>query len=298
MKKAALLRLGPVFLAVCTVLASTSAGAQELTVTGQQAFEMRRKTTCGTLEPGVPRYGIFEGRAYSRVPGEKDRHIFNVLGVNTRQCGTVEDPERGIGFRSVSREVMLYLDPATSEVLDQWQNPWTGEIVDVVHVANDPVNMRAPAFAINADGEPSRMTLRRYGDMLVSSAEVPLFYDNPLGGDFQRYVGGTYHAMEIFNTVYHADELMKEDRLSRSYISWARVAKWLPWMQMGDRPGVMIINATGHSVFDRDAIPEPLMSVLQERYPSYFEPPPVDDERPNETSWTVFKKYVDAQSGE
>jgi len=31
---------------------------------------------------------------------------------------------------------------------------------------------------------------------------------------------------------------------------------------------------------------------LKNRYPSYLEPPPLNDERPNETSWTVFKKKL------
>jgi hypothetical protein len=281
---------------VCVV--SAQAVAEIQTFSGQQAFEISRKQTCGTLDDGVTRYGVFEGRAYSRVPGEKDRHLFNVLGVNTRQCGTVTDPERGAGFRSVSREVMLYLDSETNQVLDRWENPWSGETVEVVHVANDPVNMREPRFALNDSGQPRTTALRRYGEMLFSSSEVPLFYDNPLGGDYQQYVGGTYHAMEIFNSSYHADELLGEVSLSRSYVAWTRVAQWLPWMQMGSRPGIMVINATGTSVFDRGVIPDPLMSVLEDRYPSYFEPPPVDDARPNETSWTVFRKFIDASTTE
>ena len=274
------------------------AGAETTTLTGRQAWEIQRKSTCGTLQDERIRFGIFEGRAYSRVPGEKDRHIFNVLGVNTRQCGTVTDPDRGNGFRSVSREVMLYLDPETNEVLDTWENPWSGESVEVVHVANDPVNMRALRFATGADGEPLSTTLRLYGEIAMTSFEVPLFYDNPLGSDHQRYIGGHYHAMEIFNTTYIADEMLNAESLGRSYISWSRIAQWLPWMEMGSRPGLMVVNATGFSSWDVADIPEPLMSVLKESYPTYFEPPPVDDERPNETSWTVFLKHIEAQAAE
>ena len=29
--------------------------------------------------------------------------------------------------------------------------------------------------------------------------EVPLFYTNPLAGDYQDFVGNNYHAMEIFD---------------------------------------------------------------------------------------------------
>ncbi len=274
----------------------SGAWAETQAFTGQQAWEIQRKSTCGTLRDARVRFGIFEGRAYSRVPGEKDRHIFNVLGVNTRQCGTVTDDERGEGFRSVSREVMLYLDPETNEVLDTWDNPWTGEAVEVVHVANDPVNMRAPRFERDANGKPASATLRLYGDIAMTSFEVPLFYDNPLGSEYQGYVGGHYHAMEIFNTTYIAAEMLEAESLGRSYISWSRIAQWLPWMQMGSKPGLMVVNATGFSSWDRDDIPEPLRSVLEERYPTYFVPPPVDDTRPNETSWTVFRKHIESKS--
>ena len=275
--------------ALLALLLSGSVTADEV-YTGRQAWEIARKTTCGTLEAGVTRFGVWQGKAYSRVPGERDRHLFNLIGVNTRQCADVQDPDKGEGFRSVSREVMLYLDPETGALLDQWENPWTGQTVEVLHVANDPVNMRAPRFA--TDG--GEMKQRRYGDLLVSASEVPLFYDNPLGGDFQDYVGGTYHAMEIFDTFYPADELLdSKRRLERSWIAWIRVAQWLPWMEMGSRPGLMVFNATGSSTFERGSIPEPLRSVLKDRYPSYFEPPPLDDPRPNETSWTVFRKHIE-----
>jgi hypothetical protein len=42
---------------------------------------------------------------------------------------------------------MVSLDPKTNEIVDRWQNPWTGETVEVIHVANDPVNMRQPRYA-------------------------------------------------------------------------------------------------------------------------------------------------------
>lgn len=287
-------RHSPVLLVGLTI--SVAAWADTTTFTGRQAWEIQRKSTCGTLRDERARFGIFEGRAYSRVPGEKDRHIFNVLGVNTRQCGTVTDEERGEGFRSVSREVMLYLDPETNEVLDTWDNPWSGESVEVVHVANDPVNMRAPRFERDASGKPASTTIRLYGDIAMTSVEFPLFYDNPLGSEYQAYIGGHYQAMEIFNTAYVTEEILEAESLGRSYISWSRIAQWLPWMQMGSKPGLMVINATGFSSWDRDDIPEPLRSVLEERYPTYFVPPPVTDERPNETSWTVFRKHIEAQS--
>ena len=264
---------------------------------GDAALLWNTKLTCGTTEQGVTRYGMWEGRMYSRIPGEKDRHIFDVVGINTRQCERHKDPVRGEGYRSVSREIMVYLDPATGEIIDQWKNPWTGETVEVIHVANDPVNMRAPSFALDATGKPARVTLRQYGDLLVASREVPLFYENPLAGAYQDYIGGKYHAMEIFNTFYSAADFLapKGPRISPSRLAWQRVSGLLPWMRMGDRPGVMIFNATGFSTFDRAQISPKLMQILQTRYPEYLTPPPLGDARPNATTWTITKDWIDAK---
>ena len=276
-----------------------AAHSENVTLTGSDAFLAAQKMTCGTTMAGVTRYGIFEGRAWSRVPGEKDRHLFNVLGINVRQCGTVEDPTRGRGFRSVSREIMAYLDPETGEMLDTWMNPWTGKEVPVIHVANDPVNMRQIRYEFAEEGDAAAtVNLRRYGDVTSRSAEIPLFYRNPLGGDYQPFVGGTYHAMEIFDSFYDSEALLDAEiaSIGQSHLAWVRVAKWLPWLEMGDRPGWMIFNATGFSTFDKDRVPEKLTRLLDERYAGYWTPPPLDDERPNETSWTVFKKFIDAAS--
>ncbi len=276
-------------------LMSFNAVAENVTVTGRDAFILGMKTTCGTTDAGKTRYGVWEGRAYSRVPGEKDRHLFNLLGINVRQCSTQTDPVRGDGFRSVSREIMVYLDRETDEILDTWTNPWTGKENEIVHVANDPVNMRATRWEKDENGDYSRdVTLRRYGDMVAASFEVPLFYSNPLGGDYQQYVGGTYHAMEIFNTFYYADKALDPavKSIGDTRLAWSRIAQWLPMLEMGSKPGLMVFNATGFSTFDKSQIPDKLRTILDERYPLYWNPPPVDDTRPNETSWTVFKKHI------
>jgi hypothetical protein len=79
------------------------------------------------------------------------------------------------------------------------------------------------------------VTLRRYDDCRWSPrGEVPLFYENPLGGAYQEYVGGTYHAMEMFNDYYRAADFTdpKRMRIGESRISWQRISGWLPWMKM------------------------------------------------------------------
>ena len=253
------------------------------------AFAIGKRVQCGPAD-GVPAVYHFAGKVYSRLDGEPDRLLFLVEGMNVRQCVAVSDPQKGKGYRLVSREVLFYLDPKTGTVLRQWANPWTGETVAVMHVHNDPVNSR-PSFP---DGKPS--SIRREGRFLLMPIEVPLFYRNVLGGEYQDYVGGDYHAMEIFNFFMDAGEML-DTKNATAYpgVSWQRVSDWLPWMKMRGRQGGLIFTAMGTKLKSYDALPKVIKDEIALNYPSYTTPPPGDDPRPNDTTWTVFKRQIDAE---
>ena len=294
-----LIRLTGSMSALCCALVITVSCAAQLDLSDpDQALKATRKIICGSLTDGKTRMAFWYGHVYSRVPAEKDRHLMNVIGVNTRQCGTVNDAKRGTGFRSVSREIMLYLDPETDEVLKTWKNPWTGEEVKVFHVANDPVNMRQPMFALQNDGTARKFNGRRIGKLFAMTSEVPLFYDNPLAGPYQDQVGGKYQAIEMFNQFVEADDLLDGNKanLETLHLAWTRMAQWLPWMKMGDHPGQMIFHTHGAGAPNVDSLPASLREEMQRNYPKYFEPPPLDDKRPNETSWTYYKKRLEANA--
>lgn len=256
------------------------------------AITIDRKIHC-SAEDGLPIVYHWQGRLYSRRLGERDTHLFNLQGMNVRQCVSVKDKKRGTGYRMVSREIMLYLDPKTDKLIDTWDNPFTGEEVEIIHVANDPVNSRGATFPVNRDGSDFSLPLRINNGKVFMIAEVPLFYTNALGGDFQTYVGNHYQAMEIFDFIADEDDLMDASSgVAYPTVAWVRVAQWLPWMEMGSRPGIMIANAAGQKLNSYDELPDILKDTIAERYPDYTAPPPGDDARPNETSWTVFKKVL------
>jgi hypothetical protein len=258
----------------------------------EDALEISKRTQCGEKD-GQPAVYYWSGNVYSRVEGERDRLLFRGEGMNIRQCVAVTDPQRGKGYRQVSREIMLYLNPATGQVLREWKNPWTGETVEVMHIANDPVNGR-PQFPIGADGKPFTVNIKRMGQWVQMPLEVPLFYTNVLGGDYQEYVGNDYHAMEIFDFAARADEILDSSKATAyPSVSWVRLSNWMPWMKMRSRQGIMIFNAMGTKLKSFDELPPVLKQEIAANYPAYTAPPPGDDARPNETTWTVFKKKVD-----
>jgi hypothetical protein len=258
---------------------------------------LNRKIQCST-EDSSPQVFEWSGYGYSRVPGEPDRRIFGLLGMNVRQCGQVEDPEKGTGYRLVSREIMLYLDPKTGEVLRTFDNPWTGEANEVIHVANDPVNGR-PSFGVNADGSEKAFTYRDINGQYLINFEIPLFYKNAMGGEYQKYVGGSYHATEIFDFNGDVAELLDASQpVAYPVISWVRLAQWLPWMEMSGRAGMLYFNAMGRKLLNYDQLSDLLKSEIAANYPEYVAPPPLDDPRRNETSWTYMKRIIDGRESE
>jgi hypothetical protein len=278
--------------ATAIVMLATPASARMLDPNvPEDAVEIMKRTQCAARDGEAAVYR-WTGRAYGRREGEPDRLLFNLEGMNIRQCVRVTDPVRGTGFRQVSREIMLYLDPRTNEVLRTWANPYTNATVDVMQVANDPVNGR-PTFPRAADGSPYRLNVSVMGDMAFMPVEVPLFYNNPLAGDYQEYVGNRYHAMEIFNFSGTARDLLDTSiPTAHPAVAWVRISDWMPWMQMQGRQGQMVFNAVGVKLRSYDDLPQVMRDEIAANYPTYTAPPPGDDARPNETTWTVFQRWV------
>lgn len=253
-----------------------------------------RKVRCSLID-GKPITYYWKGDAYSRVPGEPDRLLFKVEGMNIRQCVAVEDPERGKGYRLVSREILLCLDPQTGEVLETWQNPWSGETVRVLHVANDPVN--STSYVTGRDGRPISWRASAVGNDWFQTITVPLFYSNPLDAGYEKNIGGMYHATEMFNFMGQVDNLVDASRDTAAInVGWVRMSDWLPWMEMRGRAGLIYSHTAGKKVAGWDELSATMRKAVETNHSDYRNPPPADDSRANETSWTYFRKKV-APSG-
>jgi hypothetical protein len=58
----------------------------------------------------------------------------------------------------------------------------------------------------------------------------------------------------------------------------------------------MVFNAVGQTMANGiDGLPQVLQDEIATNYPDYVTPPPLNDARPNETSWTYFRKVFDAE---
>ena len=227
----------------------------------------------------------WSGRIYALIPREGKHHLFNMVGMNVSRS-----LDQGDGrWEFTSRELTYYLDPDTHEILHRWRNPWSGEVLTVVHVANNPVQGTFEGeFPVTVEKEFSTFVF-----------EVFSHYDNPLSGDqrFTHYSSSPiYQSVDLFKLTVPTTDLQNPmmTSLPQVILSWDRVGPWLPWMKMGDRTGQLIYSGVGRKLASFEELPPILKSEINTRIPIYREAPSEKVAGENITSWRYFKKHFEA----
>jgi Protein of unknown function (DUF1838) len=241
--------------------------------------------TRSSLNPDESTFLIWKGKIYSFIPGEKRRLLFKMLGVSVSRC--IPTGEGSWDF--ASRELTYYLHPETEEILPKWENPWTGEILPVLHVANNPVQGHFKGqFPAQVEGDSTTFVF-----------DIFPTYPNPLAEDpkFTEYSPDpTYQAAELFKLTVPTADLSNPEMTSVSQLrlSWDRIGQWLPWMKMGDRSGNLIYSAFGGKVGGFTELPQLLQDEINHRVPLYKQAPKAFSDGEDMTSWLYFQQHFDA----
>ena len=193
-------------------------------------------------------------------------------------------------YQRMTKETILYADPATGAMLDEWDNPYTGERVKVVDVANDPYNwiiastVQPPAMPglvttgqAVPGGKPYLMNWSDFDtDVIVLTVDGHAYYPNKLDPAKwpRESAGAMIQSSELFRYfVSRAD--LENTALTHvpSNGSWVRVQPWLPWMLMGQAPGHVMYDGVFRRYRNTDHFPAPVLARIRERYPQFMTAP-------------------------
>lgn len=213
------------------------------------------------------------GDVHAWAPDQPYRRVLGFEGVNTARL--TPDEESG-GFRLLTREAAFYLDPQTREILETWEGK------PVVHVWNDPANLRLPPFPV---------PLTDLGDQVCFSLEIPLAYPSPLPvADYPlNSADDTYRALELFQFFAPRTVLTTDAPAVPCTMSWTRMSPWLPWMEQGARPGGLTFHCRGRKLGSYAEVPGRTRAYIAAHHPEFAHAPGEWTE-PNETSWTYFRR--------
>lgn len=237
-----------------------------------------------SLDPERSTFLVWTGSIYAFIPNEKRQRLFKMVGMSVSRCLPVEEGH----WAFTSRELTYYLDPETGEKLQTWKNPWTEEVLPVMHVSNNPVQGNFKGQFPAQIGE----------ETTTLSFDIFPAYPNPLADPkFAAYCPNPYYqAAELFKFSVSTQELFDENlpSVSKLWLTWDRMGPWVPWMKMGDRPGHLIYSASGSRAADFEQLPQLLKDEINTRMSLYRQAPEALMGGEDMTSWLYFQEHFDA----
>ena len=168
-----------------------------------------------------------------------------------------------------------------------------------MHILNDPVHR---FYAISGGPFAAPWPYTVMGDDLVFRISVFSFRDSVLPrADYPVHsADNKYQATELWMMNGRVSEVMNPDITSASCVTaWSRVGQWLPFMEMGNRPGIMVYHSDSYKLLNGVAdIPKNILKYTEKNHPKYLESPrewqPLSE---NESQLTVSKREIDKRWG-
>ncbi|KAG0174606.1 hypothetical protein DFQ29_007420 [Apophysomyces sp. BC1021] len=231
----------------------------------------------------------WRGSVFAYIPGQAPKRVFECVGMNVARA-SIENGK----LLSTSRELTYFLDPVTHKKLDRWDNPWTGESLPVIHIANDPVQMALPSTI------PLDVRTNPHSNTAAIVAEIPLFYPNPLAtpdGQFDAYDPNKMYQAGEFFTFKCASGDLEKPVIDNVDINWTRMSGFAPFMKMGSSPGYLLYHCTGYKLphgSSYEQLDPLLVEEIEKDMVSYKNAPlSYDPEARSVSSWSYFKQHFD-----
>lgn len=240
----------------------------------------------GDLDWGKQKYFWFKGYVMGHRPMKRIDDLFGAQGFGVIRLRERED---GV-IERMCREIILYTDLRSNEVLEEWKNPYLDEVVPVVHVDNDPYNYTIdkyfpppPTFG-GLDKQtkappkiPFILPWTQDDDWLEMELHIHLAYPNALQPDEwpRESAGEIAQVSEFFAHHVKAEDMQNEKLTTLPYRgTWNRITPWLPWMLMGQAEGNCQYAAfMGTADHPGDVLPRTVVDYAEKNYAKYFDAP-------------------------
>jgi hypothetical protein len=263
-----------------------------------------------------PQIGAFHGLMYARIGTRRLIPLFGYTGTGVMQSKI--DGDGNLWVRG--RETGYFTDLATGDILETWDNPFTGETVEVFNFYNPrmggKLTAQMPRFAMgSARDEPTLMNdgtakegagivpfvlpFQSYGDDLLLEWDYAHEYTNPVTpeGWPKASTGPRISPSEHFTFSMSRSQMQDRSEPSVRFMAgFSRVSQWWPWMRMGGsdvQDEVLFGRMFSHKgLQDYGDVPPKVLAYIEKNVPEYLEPPedwPLEQPR---GTWEAYANEV------
>jgi len=249
----------------------------------------------GTIGP-KPVISGYQGIQYGVVGKKRAVPLFGYYGF-----GNIRNTIRPDGsVKVLGKECAYFVDLASGKVMDFWDNPWTGERVEVYNFFNDAfrgsLGLTRKVYEVNgsktvnndtgpkdpskaAAAEPFRLPWQVVGDQYLLGWDYAHEYVNPVSpeGWPKASSGRVINPSEHFVLYTPRAEIDDRSVESARYMGgFMRQAPWWPWMKMGQSgvDGVLIGRMHSYKITGtHDDIPRAVLDRVVKDRPDLLDAP-------------------------
>lgn len=269
------------------IAACSQAPTADAPLTGDELFEYQKKLTVELRDP------VSRAKLIAKVLGsteEAERHGFlkfhiygfagdgNIVPFFTMNNYIVQKwrPAEDGDFEVDHYEVAYYSKFDSDEPIESWENPLTGEVVDVPHFVLGPVpRIYGPSQVGNKSSfssDPLNITM--IGDRVYIPTLSSFSVDNTMSPeDWGPYSSGPKIYWDSM-LVYSADveDVFDEEKTHvDAEIHMQNLVSWAPYLKLGQTPGRTMARAYGQHVSGYDALPPKIRKNLEKYTPEIFD---------------------------
>ncbi len=263
-----------------------------------------------------PQIGGFHGLMYGRIGGARLQPLFGYTGTGVMQSKI--DADGNMWIRG--KETGYFTDLATGDILETWDNPWTGETVEVFNFYNPnmggKLTAEMPRFAMGAVKDsatlmnegthvnqagtvPFVLPFEVFGDDLMLAWDYAHEYTNPVTKAKwpKACTGDRISPSEHFTFSMSLDQMMDRSEPTVRYnAGFSRLSQWWPWMRMGEhayKDEVLFGRMFSHKgLADCGDVPPKVLAYIEKHCPEYLEVPDHWPQVLPKGTWEAFATEV------
>jgi len=232
----------------------------------------RVKTFGSLAEETVHR--VSRGHVWAYLHEGNLEPLFSMINYNVTRWKQLEEHKYG----ATMNEVALFTRFDTDEVITHWDNPYTGETVEVQQYLTGPISIENGLEGTVTDEtatiKPQNMQWWAVGGKLYIPIQSQFAFPNPLRPEVwpKASVGPTFHWDSfIFFAADIADLENPDINMAPAISHYQETLNWNPWMLMGPRPGRQLSRGYGCKLGSLDEMPANLRARLEEYAPEMFD---------------------------